>query len=99
MSKIASFEEGEALSFFIFPIQMKAENINEKHARILSKLIKHLLKMGSKIYSKMLSQRVLGGYLERLGALPRGHVASGSIVHRCGAPVWDLFGAMLAQNR
>ena len=50
--KIASFEQGEALSFFIFPIESKAEDINEKHARILPKFIKNLLKMESKIYPK-----------------------------------------------
>ena len=52
----------------------------------LSTIIKHLFKMGS------------GGSLERSGALPGGHVASGLIFHRFGAPCWEPFGTMLGSK-
>ena len=48
IQKIASCEEREALSFIIFPIVIQAENVNEKHARSLPKLMKNLLKIGPK---------------------------------------------------
>ena len=48
--------------------------------------------------SKMGSRRVLGGSLERLGAILRGHVASRSIFHWFWGPFWDPFGAMLGSK-
>ena len=38
--QIASFEKGEAMSFYILSIQIKIETFNENHAKIMSKSIK-----------------------------------------------------------
>ena len=46
----------------------------------------------------MASRRVLGRSLERLGALPRGHVASRSIFINLGFHLWDPFGTMLGSK-